>query len=245
MTMNSRVAALVEILAAFALMTSTGACRMDGTSNGSTGGSGAGGGAGSGGVSRGGAGSGGTGGIGAGGRSASGGTGGGAGGGGTGSGGSAGSGGAGSGGTTSSGGSAGSGGTASSGGAGSGGASATGGSSGLGGSSSQYANFATVSEIVQAKCGGSGCHNGDTPPSMVGISDAKLYTLLTTFVSKLCGNRVLVKPGSPDQSAFYLAQEGLCGNTLSQMPLGCVDNCTPVDYLDGVRQWIANGAPQQ
>jgi hypothetical protein len=127
---------------------------------------------------------------------------------------------------------------------GSGGTSATGGTSGSGGSSSQYANFATVSEIVQAKCGGSGCHDGDTPPTMLGISDAKLYTLLTAYVSTYCGNRVLVKPGSPDQSAFYLAQEGQCGNTLPQMPLGCVDTCTPSDYLDGVRQWIANGAPQ-
>jgi hypothetical protein len=28
------------------------------------------------------------------------------------------------------------------------------------------------------------------------------------------------------------------------MPLGCVDNCTPADYLEGVRQWIANGASE-
>jgi hypothetical protein len=130
------------------------------------------------------------------------------------------------------------------GGAGSGEASATGGNAGSGGGSSQYANFATVSEIVQAKCGGSGCHNGDTQPTMGGLSDAKLYTTLTTFVSKLCGNRVLVKPGSPDQSAFYLVQKGLCGNSVPQMPLGCVDTCTPTEYLDGVSQWIASGAPQ-
>ncbi len=130
------------------------------------------------------------------------------------------------------------------GGAGTGGSSSTGGATGSGGSSSQYANFATVSQIVQIKCAGSGCHNGDTPPTMAGIGDAKLYTALTTFVSTLCGNRVLVMPGLPDQSAFYLAQKGLCGDYLPQMPLGCVDNCTPADYLDGVQQWIANGAPQ-
>jgi len=142
-----------------------------------------------------------------------------------------------------SGGSAGSGGTGGGGSAGR--ASTTGGNSGSGGGSSQYANLATVSQIVQAKCGGSGCHNDGTPPNMVGISDANLYTLLKTYVSTYCGNRVLVKPGSPDQSAFYLAQEGQCGDSLPIMPLGCVDNCTPSDYLEGVRQWIANGAPQQ
>jgi hypothetical protein len=153
----------------------------------------------------------------------------------------------GAGGTTASGGTRGGGATGSggaAGGAGAGGSSGTGDNSGSGGASSQYANFATVSQIVQVKCGGSSCHNGDTQPSMVGLSDAKLYTTLTTFVSKLCGNRVLVKPGSPDQSAFYLAQEGQCGDALPQMPLGCVDTCTPPDYLDGIRQWIANGAPQ-
>lgn len=123
--------------------------------------------------------------------------------------------------------------------------SGTGGQSGAGGASSQYANFATVAQIVQVQCGGSGCHNGDTSPTMNGLSDADLYKTLTTYVSALCGKCVLVKPGSPDQSAFYLAQMGLCGNSLSQMPLGCVDNCTPPDYLDGIRQWIANGASQQ
>jgi hypothetical protein len=132
-----------------------------------------------------------------------------------------------------------------SGGAGIGGSSATGGSFGAGGSSSTLANFATVREIVSVTCGGTSCHQaGDTPPTLL-VDDAKLYSTLTTFVSKKCGNRVLVNPGSPQDSAFYLAQAGLCGATLSRMPFGCVDRCTPADYLEGVRQWIANGATQQ
>jgi len=28
------------------------------------------------------------------------------------------------------------------------------------------------------------------------------------------------------------------------MPFGCMDQCTPPDYLEGIRQWILNGAPQ-
>ena len=232
----SRVAALVGTLAAIALLTATGGCLVDRTPSAlATGGSDTGGRAGSGGASQGGAQGGAHGGLSAGGTA------------GTGTAGRSGSGGTGgspgSGGSVGRGGTAGSGGTA--GGAGAGGTSATGGNSGSGGGSSQYANFATVSEIVQVKCGGSSCHNGDTQPTIVGLTDAKLYTTLTTFVSKLCGNRVLVKPSSPDQSAFYLAQKGLCGSFLPQMPLGCVDSCTPSDYLDGVQQWIANGAAKQ
>lgn len=98
-------------------------------------------------------------------------------------------------------------------------------------------------EIVFTLCGGSGCHQpGDTPPAL--LDDAKLYSTLTTFVSKKCGNRVLVKPGSPEDSAFYLAQAGQCGSSLAKMPFGCVDQCTPPDYLEGIRQWILNGAPK-
>jgi hypothetical protein len=77
------------------------------------------------------------------------------------------------------------------------------------------------------------------------VEGTQLYSTLMTFVSQKCGNRVLVKPGSPEDSAFYLAQAGLCGNTLPRMPFGCVDRCTPPDYLEGVRQWIQNGAPQE
>jgi hypothetical protein len=110
------------------------------------------------------------------------------------------------------------------------------------GGGSPYANFAAIRDIVSFKCGGSGCH-GEREPRLV--DDAKLYSTLTTYVSQRCGNRLLVKPGSPQESAFYLAQNALCGPTLEKMPLGCVDNCTPSDYLEGVRQWIANGASQQ
>lgn len=131
------------------------------------------------------------------------------------------------------------------GGAGGSGAFPTGGVTGAGGGGSDLATFATVREIVSSTCGGSGCHQpGDTPPTLL-VDDAKLYSTLMTFVSKRCGNRVLVKPRTPEDSAFYLAQAGLCGDTLPRMPFGCVDRCTPQDYLEGVRQWIQNGAPQE
>jgi hypothetical protein len=125
-------------------------------------------------------------------------------------------------------------------GGGAGGASATG---GAGGGSSPYANFASVKEVAMVLCGGSDCHNPkDNPPTL--LDEATLYSTLMTFVADKCGNRVLVKPGSPSESAFYLAQMGQCGDGIPQMPKGCVDNCTPPDYLDGIRQWIQDGAPE-
>jgi hypothetical protein len=160
--------------------------------------------------------------------------------GGSGAGGQAGAGGTGAGGSAV-GGATGAGGAA--GGAAAGGSSATGGASGAGGNT--LANFATVHDVVFTLCGGSGCHEpNNTPPALL-VDDAKLYSTLMTYVSPFCGNRVLVKPGSPQDSAFYMAQAGQCGNSLPQMPLGCVDNCTPPDYLQGIWQWIDDGAPEQ
>ena len=55
---------------------------------------------------------------------------------------------------------------------------------------------------------------------------------------------MLVRPGSPEESSFLLVQRGGACGALDQMPFGCVDTCTPPDYLEAVRQWIANGAPR-
>jgi hypothetical protein len=114
-------------------------------------------------------------------------------------------------------------------------------SAGGAGGSSDKADYATM-RLVVTTCGGPGCHNDSTQPTLV--DDANLYATLTTYKSALCGGRVLVKRCAPEESAFYLAQKGECGAGLPQMPLGCVDLCTPPDYLEGIRQWIAKGAPQ-
>jgi hypothetical protein len=139
---------------------------------------------------------------------------------------------------------AGSGGRAGSGGAAQAGSGSGGsGVSGAGGGSSTLANFASVTDVALTLCGGSDCHNPhDNAPTLLDAS--ALYQTLMTFVAEKCGNRVLVKPGAPEDSAFYLAQAGRCGDELPQMPKGCVDNCTPPDYLEGIWQWIENGAPR-
>jgi hypothetical protein len=123
-----------------------------------------------------------------------------------------------------------------------------GGSSGT----STLANWANVRDVVDNTCFGSDCHvQGEREPILLGtnsapLSDTDLYKKLTTYKTTLCGQRMLVKPCAPDESAFYLAQAGTCGD-VPQMPFGCVpvyDNCTPTDKLEGIRQWIANGAPR-
>jgi len=127
-----------------------------------------------------------------------------------------------------------------------------GGSSGT----SALATWANVRDVVDGQitggCYGSDCHvQGDREPYLLALqaiplSDADLYNKLTSYKTVLCGQRVLVKPCAPDESSFYLAQAGTCGD-VPQMPFGCVpayDNCTPADKLEGIRQWIANGAPR-
>lgn len=168
---------------------------------------------------------------------------------------------------TSSGGAPSTGGAPGSGGAGAGGQPATSGcggqASGAGGQgagglvgtggagASPYASFATIQQIVQLKCGGSSCHNSGLQDPMF-QDDANLYAALTTDRAPDCMNYLLVKPGAPTQSAMYLAISGACP-CVPQMPDGCIGgdpngpyySCLPPDYIEGVRQWIANGASQQ
>jgi hypothetical protein len=120
-----------------------------------------------------------------------------------------------------------------------------------GGGASPYANFATIQQIVQLKCGGSSCHNSGLQNPMF-QDDSNLYSALTTDKAPDCMNYLLVKAGAPSQSAMYLAISGACP-CVPQMPNGCMGgdpngpeySCLPPDYIEGVRQWIANGAPQQ
>lgn len=115
---------------------------------------------------------------------------------------------------------------------------------------SGLATWANVRDVVDNTCHGSDCHTKGERALMLldtasaPLSDADLYNVLTTYTTTKCGQRKLVKPCAPDDSAFFLAQAAMCGD-LPQMPFGCVPayyNCTPDDKLAGIRQWIAEGA---
>lgn len=99
-------------------------------------------------------------------------------------------------------------------------------------------NFQTVRDIA-TRCAGVICHSGTMNPM---IQDTpNLYQTLTTYQAGLCSGFKLIEPCKPEESAFYLAQRGECAN-IPRMPLECVDNCTPTEDLEALRQWIANGA---
>ena len=142
---------------------------------------------------------------------------------------------------TAPGGGAGAGGVGTSGNAPGGGVANAGGAPGSAGASAR-ASFASVREMVDLVCGNASCHGGEHELFM--RDDEKLYATLTSHVSVGCGNRVLVKAGSPEESPFWLVLNDQCG-TVPRMPNGCIPaegTCIPQDYVDGVRQWIQDGA---
>jgi hypothetical protein len=116
------------------------------------------------------------------------------------------------------------------------------------------ATFDTVKLVLAGggaimPCAAAPCHavGGMAPPGnpLTLQDNAQLYTNLTTHVSAACGNLKVVNPGNPDQSAILKILSGPCGMT-PRMPYQCTDDaCIPADYIAAIRQWIANGAPQQ
>jgi len=103
-------------------------------------------------------------------------------------------------------------------------------------------------------CSAAPCHGkgGAQPPGNGLIlptdDDAVLYTSLTTYVSKGCGNIPLVKKGDPTGSALIKILKGECPSPTARMPLDCVPadgTCIPDEYIAAIAQWITNGAPRQ
>lgn len=144
---------------------------------------------------------------------------------------------------------AGGGGAPGTGGAGAGGASSGGGAGGGGGAGASggapvEASFSTLKAIIPLSCFGGVCHDLPEHPLHLTV-DANLYTTLTTHVTKNCG--VVVKPGSPQDSALVKLLKGPCGGT-DRMPYGkCVEDgdegCVSPENIAAIEQWIANGAP--
>lgn len=107
----------------------------------------------------------------------------------------------------------------------------------------------------QPTCTSADCHGGH--PGAIDLRpDEELYERLTTTSSEVCGN-LIVNPGSPDQSALVQVLTTGCGNVAPQcsigteciprMPLECTEgfDCIPPNYIEALRQWIANGAPPE
>lgn len=119
--------------------------------------------------------------------------------------------------------------------------------------------FRTMRDVINfssISCLGSDCHGG-VEGRLNLRDDAMLYERLTTWTSELCGNKLVVNPSNPDQSAILDVLTTGCGNVspnclvgtecIPQMPMKCTPgfDCIGADYVDNLRQWIAAGAPPQ
>ncbi|MES1186173.1 MAG: hypothetical protein ABUL60_20335 [Myxococcales bacterium] len=130
-------------------------------------------------------------------------------------------------------------------GASAGGSAGSSGSAGSGGSgSSVEPTFAMLKGVIQTSCYGSVCHDLSEHTLPMKIDD-KLYTTLTTHVTKSCGP--VVKAGSPQDSALVKLLKGPCGDT-DRMPYGKCnqdgdEGCISPDIIAAIEKWISNGAP--
>ena len=126
---------------------------------------------------------------------------------------------------------------------GAGGSSGGGGASGAGGGAIEP-TFGMIKGLIQTSCFGGVCHDLSEHTLPLTVDD-KLYTTLTTHMTKHCGP--VVKPGSPQDSALVKLLKGPCGET-DRMPYGKCnqdgdEGCISPDIIAAIEKWIANGAP--
>jgi len=137
------------------------------------------------------------------------------------------------------------GGSIASGGGGAAGAPVTAAGGGTGGTGAIDASFDTFKSLVPTHCFGGLCHDLPENPLKLTVDD-KLYTTLTTHMTKHCGP--VLTPGNPQDSALVKLLKGPCGET-NRMPFGkCFEDgdegCVSPEYIAAIEQWIAKGAPQ-
>ncbi|MFZ5890489.1 MAG: hypothetical protein ACOY0T_05415 [Myxococcota bacterium] len=114
-------------------------------------------------------------------------------------------------------------------------------SGGAGGSSGASTGFSQVQSILEAKC--SQCHTlGGNHPDLSTTGD-ELYTTLSTYRVRDCGNNPLVIPGNSATSALIMVTTaGKCANRLV-MPSGCSgDSCVLMQERQTISNWITQGA---
>jgi hypothetical protein len=107
--------------------------------------------------------------------------------------------------------------------------------------------FTTVSSLLNTTCGVSTCHGtgvGAHMPTLTNTNPQTLHTNLTTFMVPECGNKPLVDPGDPTNSAIISLVNKDCGQLF--MPASCspqMDPCIPQADIDTLTDWIEGGAP--
>jgi hypothetical protein len=118
--------------------------------------------------------------------------------------------------------------------------------------SSQNSTFQKVHNLLQATCGGSGCHNGSTATFNVTLSDTAFYNSIVNAnpvnPSALSSANKLVKPGDPVRSFLLRKMAHGISDPLDlkqpneglDMPYGAAK--LPDNEIELVRQWILFGA---
>lgn len=102
---------------------------------------------------------------------------------------------------------------------------------------------AVVQPIFTANCALSGCHAGASPAQGMNLSSGQAYGNIVNVPS--VESRLLrVKPGQPDSSYLVHKIQGTqttVGGSGGRMPLGRA--ALSQTQIDVIRQWIADGAP--
>lgn len=109
----------------------------------------------------------------------------------------------------------------------------------------QVVSFASqIQPIFNASCQGTQCHDATQPASGLSLTAGTSYSALVGVASteSPCTAYKLVAPGQPDQSylVFKLQGSGACSSG-SKMPKAMP--ALPAAQLQLIRDWIANGAP--
>lgn len=102
---------------------------------------------------------------------------------------------------------------------------------------------AAVQPILTANCALSGCHAGASPAQGMNLSLGQAFANIVSVPSNESG-LLRVKPSEPDSS--YLVHkiqgtQGTVGGSGGRMPLGRA--ALSQAQIDIIRQWIADGAP--
>ena len=99
--------------------------------------------------------------------------------------------------------------------------------------------------MINTTCAKAGCHGtgfGAKMPTLTNTNPQTQYQNLTNTMVQECGNKPLVDPGDPANSAILALVQQDCGEFI--MPADCdSDPCIPQANIDTLTAWIQGNAP--
>lgn len=97
-------------------------------------------------------------------------------------------------------------------------------------------------QIFSQSCALSGCHLGEDAPFGLDLSQGEAYANTVGVASREVPELLRIEPGAPDASYLVKKVQGDPDIVGQQMPLGG----TPLSaaQIDLLREWIADGAPE-